>query len=87
MELFDCSAVVRSKGEFIPHLLIILDAATDEQKRLLLFESSLLRGMHHRNILSVKSVVLDDVPMVIYPFLEGIIKFTAVFGYTELSRD
>jgi len=53
------------------YIKTVSDAATDEQKRLLLFESSLLRGMHHRNILSVKSVVLDDVPMVIYPFLEG----------------
>ncbi|XP_078489539.1 tyrosine-protein kinase RYK [Ciona intestinalis] len=52
----------------------VSDMATEEQKRLLLFESSLLRGMHHRNLLSMKHVVLQDdstPPMVLFHFMEG----------------
>ncbi|XP_076824424.1 tyrosine-protein kinase RYK-like isoform X2 [Clavelina lepadiformis] len=49
----------------------VTDAATDEQKRLLLFESSLLRGMQHRNLLPMKHVVLEGTPLVLFQLMEG----------------
>nr|CAB3265842.1 tyrosine-protein kinase RYK [Phallusia mammillata] len=52
----------------------VSDAATEKQQRLLLLEGSMLKGIHHKYLLSIKSVVLDDAmlpPLVIFPFASG----------------
>ncbi|XP_039270998.2 tyrosine-protein kinase RYK-like [Styela clava] len=51
----------------------VTKAASEEQTRFLLFESSLLRGMQHNNLLTIKNVVLDgpEPPLVIFPYTKG----------------
>lgn len=51
----------------------ITSTASDEQMRLLLFESSFLRGMNHKNLLPIKRVVLDgpEPPLVLFPYTKG----------------
>lgn len=73
----------------------VTSAASEEQTRLLLFESSLLRGMHHRNLLPIENVVLDgpDPPLVLFPYTKGgnlkrylkDIKYADKSGYGTLS--
>lgn len=75
----------------------VTEAASEEQTRLLLFESSLLRGMQHRNLLPIKKVVLDGPkpPMVIFPYTKGgnlkrylcDIKFTDINSFGTLSSN
>lgn len=65
------------RGTFEGNCLVLVktvtQAASEEQTRLLLFESSIFKGMHHRNLLPIKCVVLDgpEPPLVIFPYTKG----------------
>ncbi|XP_072033781.1 tyrosine-protein kinase RYK-like [Amphiura filiformis] len=47
----------------------VTDQASEEQKNLLLRESCMLRGLSHKNILSIMNVCLEGKPIVIFPYM------------------
>jgi len=95
---FDCCWLLCKKHSQLKHaglrfeskpFLVRSDAATEEQKRLLLFEGSMFRSVQHRNLMSVKHVVLGDdssPPAVVFPFANGKQRVLALIRLVLVTR-